>query len=63
MRNTQLEVQHQLFKAEGKRLSRLLSVYMYYSLKLEGCGENLKDFFKITHFLMGETPQHSLPTS
>ncbi|CAG2217216.1 unnamed protein product [Mytilus edulis] len=64
-RDSKLEVHHQIFKEKCRTFGKLLYIdkETYYSSKIENCGNDHKQLFKLTKHLMGKQQQTPLPSS
>ncbi|CAG2184441.1 unnamed protein product [Mytilus edulis] len=64
-RDSKLEVHHQSFKEKCRTFGKLLYIAKetYYSSKIENCGNDHKQLFKLTKHLMGKQQQTPLPSS
>ncbi|CAG2255708.1 unnamed protein product [Mytilus edulis] len=64
-RDSKLEVHHQIFKEKCRTVGELLYIAKetYYSSKIENCGNDHKQLFKLTKHLMGKQQQTPLPSS
>ncbi|CAG2219826.1 unnamed protein product [Mytilus edulis] len=64
-RDSKLEVHHQIFKEKCRTFGKLLYIAKetYYSSKIENCGNDHKQLFKLTKHLMGKQQQTPLPSS
>ncbi|CAG2255706.1 unnamed protein product [Mytilus edulis] len=64
-RDSKLEVHHQIFKEKCRTVGKLLYIAKetYYSSKIENCGNDHKQLFKLTKHLMGKQQQTPLPSS
>ena len=64
-RQTKLEVHHQIFLSECKRLGLILNKtkQAFFSSKIQDCGNNLKSLFKITNSLLDKKQQCPLSTA
>ncbi|CAC5417928.1 unnamed protein product [Mytilus coruscus] len=64
-RDSKLEVHHQIFKEKCRTVCKLLYIAKetYYSSKIENCGNDHKQLFKLTKHLMGKQQQTPLPSS
>ncbi|CAC5412707.1 unnamed protein product [Mytilus coruscus] len=63
-RDSKLEVHHQIFKEKCRTVGKLfIAKKTYYSSKIENCGNDHKQLFKLTKHLMGKQQQTPLPSS
>ncbi|CAC5390090.1 unnamed protein product [Mytilus coruscus] len=64
-RDSKLEVHHQIFKEKCRTVGKLLYIAKetYYSSKIENCGNDHKQLFKLTKHLLGKQQQTPLPSS